>query len=231
VLFTEGESEGTIRYIRENLKLYGIWKAMGYQVRFNANAPKNASVSGSMDNQLFDYLTDEPLTKNAFVCPNYYFAGWSKLANADPTYPAQQKDFLSDEEVIKTTKPLTNVDGSIIDLYVMWLPCDHDVTKDYAHYVYSVVETSSPNSVLLRQSCSCGENKVDRVFTAQNRTYTGTSHGAETIQPVSGWQTGVEPTAPVYAKDGVALAGAPTNAGTYTASVTLANVAKPDGTT
>jgi uncharacterized repeat protein (TIGR02543 family) len=59
--------------------LYAIWTAGTYGIIFNGNGG-----SGTMSNQIFDYLQTAPLKPNAFTFPGYTFMGWAtSLENAN----------------------------------------------------------------------------------------------------------------------------------------------------
>lgn len=76
-----------------------------FTVTFNANAPKDTSVSGTMEAQTFTEGTAQTLTKNTFSIEGYKFIGW-----ADSQTATEAK--YTDEQEITITVDIT--------LYAVW---------------------------------------------------------------------------------------------------------------
>ena len=79
---------------------------IAYTIRFNKNADK---ATGTMNNMSMTYGDKKNLTANQFVCEGYTFRGWAETSDGTVKYQDKQ-------EVAK----LTDVDGTIIDLYAVW---------------------------------------------------------------------------------------------------------------
>ena len=79
---------------------------IAYTIRFNKNADK---ATGTMNNMSMTYGDKKNLTANQFVCEGYTFKGWAETSDGTVKYQDKQ-------EVAK----LTDVDGTIIDLYAVW---------------------------------------------------------------------------------------------------------------
>ena len=106
--------------------LYGSLKPITYNVKFDANVPKNASTkcSGSMADQSFKYDYAQSLTKNGFELPGYSFDGWylnpegtgQKFNDMRPI-TINNQDYLAPEK-----------DGATVTLYAKWKPKTYMIT-------------------------------------------------------------------------------------------------------
>lgn len=67
----------------EVLKLYAIWDEQEILIKYNANAPEGAAVTGKMEQEQFPagYERDSALTLNQFKCDGYVFKGWNTEAD------------------------------------------------------------------------------------------------------------------------------------------------------
>ena len=103
-LYTDGQKVTDIAGAGETLKLYAIWKAITWYVKFNANGG-----SGSMANQAHTYDKELALTENAFTRSEYTFLGWGTTASGAVAYGDQQ-----------AVKSLKSVHGAVLNLYAIW---------------------------------------------------------------------------------------------------------------
>ena len=87
--------------------------ADSYDVKFDANVPKDAStkklITGEMPNEHFEYNESKALTENAYDLPGYEFKGW----NTEPDRSGTHYD--NKEVVEKLVK-----DGRMVTLYAEW---------------------------------------------------------------------------------------------------------------
>ena len=91
--------------ITSDLALYARWSPITYKLAFNANGG-----TGTMNNMLLTYDTDEALTKNTFTRDGYIFKGWNTKADGSGTT-------YQDEESIVN---LTSTENETITLYAEW---------------------------------------------------------------------------------------------------------------
>lgn len=94
--------------------LYADWTPISYEVRFNKN---NEDATGEMDNQEFDYGTDQDLSANTFELTGYTFVGWAETSGGDKAY--------DDEDEVGD---LSTTDGGIVDLYAVWTANKYTLT-------------------------------------------------------------------------------------------------------
>ena len=206
-----------------NLKLYGIWDMFGYTIRFNCNAPTNATVLGSSDPyaQSFTYEETKALTANRFKVKGYAFQGWS-MDQSDTVFdPANPKHFTNQKEVGQ----LTTSDGVTLDFWGIWTVCEHD---DAEKIQYSVEQDSDHlNTATLKKTCTACSTTWERTLFASGGTFNGSAYKA-TLTTTPGWDEDLQIDYAGQSYGGVdySSTSAPTGAGNYTASVTL-----PDGTT
>ena len=85
-------------------RVYALWRANTYKVRFNANGG-----SGKMADQSLTYGVASKLTANAFTRPGFTFSGWAKSARGGAAYPNRA-----------TVKNLTSANGATVTLYAVW---------------------------------------------------------------------------------------------------------------
>lgn len=64
------------------ITIYAQWKANSYQVIYNKNGN---DITGTMDNQLFDYDEEKNLNTNTFSKEGYTFNGWNTKADGTGT--------------------------------------------------------------------------------------------------------------------------------------------------
>ena len=83
------------------------WNPIKYTVIFDKN---NASATGTMSNQKFDYGTAQNLTQNTFSLTGYTFSGWNTKENGSGT------DY-SDKQSVNN---LTTTNNATITLYAQW---------------------------------------------------------------------------------------------------------------
>lgn len=76
-----------------------------FTVTFNANAPKDTSVSGTMEAQTFTEGTAQTLTKNTFSIEGYKFIGWAD------SQTATEANYTDEQEITITVD---------ITLYAVW---------------------------------------------------------------------------------------------------------------
>ena len=206
-----------------NLKLYGIWDMFGYTIRFNCNAPTNATVLGSSDpyTQSFTYEETKALTANQFKVKGYAFRGWS-MDQSDTVFdPANPKHFTNQKEVGQ----LTTSDGVTLDFWGIWAVCEHN---DTGKIKYSVEQDSGHlNTATLKKTCTACSTTWERTLFASGGTFNGSAYTA-TLTTAPGWDEDLQIDYAGQSYGGVdySSTSAPTGAGNYTASVTL-----PDGTT
>ena len=94
--------------------LYAGWTPISYEVRFNKN---NASATGTMSNESYDYDESKDLTNNAFELTGYTFAGWAETSDGD----VEHEDGAEVENLSET-------DGDVVDLYAVWAANKYTVT-------------------------------------------------------------------------------------------------------
>lgn len=88
-----------------NLKLYAVWKAHKYTIKFNANGG-----SGSMSNMAMTYGQKKALTANAFSRTGHTFMGWNTNAAGTGTSYANKAEVSN----------LTASDNGTVNLYAKW---------------------------------------------------------------------------------------------------------------
>ena len=96
------------------VRLYAVWVANQYYVRFNANGG-----DGSMSNQTLTYDAQTTLKANAYEIPAGYhaFLGWSRTSGGDV-------DFADQDSVLN----LTAEENKTITLYAVWAANTYYVT-------------------------------------------------------------------------------------------------------
>lgn len=88
-----------------NLKLYAVWKAHKYAIKFNANGG-----SGSMSNLAMTYGVKKALTANAFSRTGHTFLGWTTNSSGTGTLYADKAQ----------VQNLTANDNATVNLYAKW---------------------------------------------------------------------------------------------------------------
>lgn len=97
------------------INLYAVWGPVEYKIRFNNNGG-----TGSMSDLNMVYGTPKQLTQNAFTRTGYNFLGWAEDESATvATY--------SDKQEVNN---LSNVEGTIINLYAIWSPYSYTIHFD-----------------------------------------------------------------------------------------------------
>lgn len=201
------------------LELYAIWEVNQYTVVFDPNVPQGKTYTGSMDDQVFDYVKKEKLTKNAYKYPGHFFKGWNMKADGsgEITY--------GDEELVSG---LTAKNGGEVVLYAQWELCKHDNPDLWS---YDVIDDGKT----LRRICSCGEQTLKATLYAEDTVYDGFSHPAELVlDDEEAWGQDAptikykgdrlkEEDGQLYGKEVNFKDDIPYHAGKYTASIT-----KPD---
>jgi hypothetical protein len=198
------------------LILYAIWSPNRYTVSFNANVPAGVVYSGEMEAQNMAFDQSVALSRNQFAYQSYFFLHWNTASDdSGTTY-----------EDGGTVYNLTDQNGGVVVLYAIWKLCSHDGESN-AVYTYS----ASGGVLIAACSCKGYEEKVT-VTVPEERTYTGETIEA-TLQRQNCNYSLLQDITLSYLQDGVALSGAPVNAGvlsedgekTYTAYVYTAYVA------
>lgn len=90
------------------------WTPIKYSVVFDSN-----SGEGKMSDQVFEYDTEQALTKNQFTKAGYSFTGWSSKKDGEVEY--------KDEQAIKN---LTTTEDEKITVYAIWQAEDQTITFD-----------------------------------------------------------------------------------------------------
>ncbi len=201
------------------LELYAIWKANGYTVVFDPNVPEGKFYTGEMENQIHQYGTELPLTKNSYKYPGNFFAGWNTKADGSGTTYA-------DGEKVSN---LTDKVGGVVTLYAKWTPCDHTFPDRWTYTV--------PVSGTLQRDCSCGGQTLTATLFATNTVYDGIIHPATlilddeaawgtdkpTVTYESAWLSTDTLTHPENSKPDLTSDKKPIHAGEYTASIKKTN--------
>ncbi|MBR5253269.1 MAG: InlB B-repeat-containing protein [Clostridia bacterium] len=203
------------------LILYAIWEKKGYVVEFDSNRPVGVSCEGNMLPQPHTQGESTPLSKNAFKCEGYKFAGWARSPQA--TVP----EFADGESV----KDLTLEDSVSIVLYAVWELCYHTDSLKYKVEDNKIVEYCE----------ACEGHVAYAYFEAANVDYDGQPHPA-TVRGDFGTPDWFGSTPAVvytktkdntwdeadidgvWAKWGAGSTEAPIHAGEYTASLTVGDV-------
>ena len=94
-----------------------IWQANKYSVSFK---PAAAGVSGTMEDQQFEYGKEEPLTANAFRRIGYSFKGWS-VSDMSETIAFTDK---------QSVKNLVERRNGVLPLYAVWEPLHYNIAFD-----------------------------------------------------------------------------------------------------
>ncbi|MBQ2994431.1 MAG: InlB B-repeat-containing protein, partial [Peptococcaceae bacterium] len=183
-----------------NLVLYAIWGANGYTVQFDANVPSGISYENNYPDknasQVFNYDVEAPLIANQYFYPGHIFDGWTTNADGSGT-------------VYTDTQPVKNLAQSgTITLYAKWNVCPHDSSCTF---------TYTASGATLTKTCSCKAYSESITISAENATYNGSVHDATLSTDT--WGLSIQ-----YKKGDEVLSGAPVNAGTYTAGITVEGV-------
>lgn len=102
----------------ETVVIKANWIPNQYSVAYHPNGG-----SGSMSSSQYSYGASAPLSENSFIKTGYQFMGWSTEENG----PVKYKDM---ESILN----LSDVDGSVIDLYAVWEANTYTNTiNHYAH--------------------------------------------------------------------------------------------------
>lgn len=124
------------------LILYAIWQRTSYVVIYNENANGN-SVSGTMENQSFNYGETASLRANAYKINGKRFAGWNTQSDGTGTYYAADYN----------ESRMATEDGVSVTLYAQWVNCTH--TEESAH-PGTVIYTADESKHTITESCDCG---------------------------------------------------------------------------
>ncbi len=93
-----------------NIKLYAVWQANTYYVKYDINQPQSSSaVSGGMSNSTHVYDTASNLTTVNYTLLGWTFKGWAINPNGSVVY--------NDKAQIKT---LVENEGGTYTLYAVW---------------------------------------------------------------------------------------------------------------
>ncbi|MCI2174129.1 MAG: InlB B-repeat-containing protein [Atopobiaceae bacterium] len=105
---------------KNHLQLYAKWDDCKYNIRFDANKPRNAShdVSGTMAGQSTSYDTQVELATNAYSLKGWIFRGWNTKADGSGM------SFSDRSTVVR----LTDEDGATVVLYAQWEPWEYYVS-------------------------------------------------------------------------------------------------------
>lgn len=149
-------TEGYNRY--GDLTLYAIWKASGYWVEFDANAPDGKEWYNPMDTILCNYNdTKQKYPENKFVCPGYKFVGWIE---PDGTEKKPGDALLN----------LTTENAVTVTVKAKWEVCNHE-----GHVSYTVNNTGDT----MTKTCTlCGMEAIAKL-TAFDAVYDGKLHEAK----------------------------------------------------
>lgn len=113
---TPVDASTTVTY-EGNHTLYAKWEPIEYKIRYNANG-----ASGTMADSVHYYGEEKALTANSFTYTGYKFLKWNTKADGSGI------DYTDKQKI----KNLTNVDGTIINLYAQWTQDEFTVTYDYS---------------------------------------------------------------------------------------------------
>ena len=104
----DGETKVNSPYTpSETVTLVAKWIPITYTIIFDKN---NASATGTMSNQKFDYGTAQNLTQNAFILTGYTFSDWNTKEDGSGTS-------YSDKQSVNN---LTTTNNATITLYAQW---------------------------------------------------------------------------------------------------------------
>ncbi len=152
------------------LELYAIWEANGYTVVFDPNVSQGDTYIGSMEDQVFQYGVEQPLTRNAYKYQGYFFAGWN--TKADGSGNAYQDGHIIGRKNDQEDTNLTDKNGVKVVLYAQWDPCDHTVPERWSYEV----KPDAPET--LWRICSCGGQTLTATLSAEDTVYDGNPHPA-----------------------------------------------------
>lgn len=127
-LYDAGSNVGTGKY--GNIELVAQWRAITYQVKYNANGGV-----GVMANSNHVYDVAKNLPKNIFTREGYTFVGWATSANGGKVY--------SDEQAVLN---IATSDGAVVELYAVWTPWSYTVI----YHGNGSTSGSTPNSTHYR---------------------------------------------------------------------------------
>lgn len=184
----------------KNLVLYAIWRANGYTVQFDANVPSGISYENNYSNQdatqTLNYGVEANLISNQYFYPGHIFTGWNTKADGSG------ESYENEENVLNLATSGT------VTLYAQWNVCPHDSSCTF---------TYTANGATLTKACSCKAYSEGITISAENATYNGSVHDATLSTDT--WGLSIQ-----YKKGDEVLSGAPVNAGTYTAGITVEGV-------
>ena len=103
--------------IAGDITLYAQWKNGIYTVRYYANIPENAVLTGNMPGQDIELHVTTALAANAFACEGYTFAGWNTAADGTGTPLADKAEVLDKA-----------ANAGYFDLYAQWSANTYTVT-------------------------------------------------------------------------------------------------------
>ncbi len=198
-------AETDCNYLHDsNLVLYAIWGANGYTVQFDANVPSGTTYENNYPDQdaaqTFNYGEEAALIDNQFFYPGHIFECWNTKADGSGTSYENKANVLN----LATSGTVT--------LYAKWKDCPHNNAQDSR-----CTFTYTANGATLTKTCSCKAYSESITISAENVTYDGNVHAATLSTDT--WGLSIQ-----YKKGDKVLSGAPSNAGTYTASITAGGV-------
>lgn len=104
VEFSDGQSVTDLAMPGESLRLYAVWTANRYTVRFSANGG-----SGTMQDEPFQWGARRALLANAFTRKGYSFAGWSRTKGGAVEFTNRQ-----------SVMNLVEAPDGVVTLYAVW---------------------------------------------------------------------------------------------------------------
>ncbi len=96
------------------IKLYAVWTAHTYTVKYNSNGGTGTMASGT-----HTYDVAKALTDNAFSRTGYTYEGWATSSGGSVAYSNKQ-----------SVNNLTAIDGVIFNLYAVWTANTYSVSFD-----------------------------------------------------------------------------------------------------
>lgn len=212
-VLTEGEkkNDGRLYYVGEELLLYAIWEPNGYTVRFDPNVPEGETYTGEkMPEQPFTYNVSQSLFLNTYSRTGYLFRGWTYKDDN-----GVQKSLTDGQSVMN----LTAVKGGTVILKAVWEECaTHNIQ-------YTVTQETDHKAVITKTCTLCGCTGT-ATFSASDAVYDKTSHPASLVFSDEAWFKDVSADityigTKIGKTDSVEDPQTTTNAGDYTATVTL----------
>ena len=152
-----------------SLTLYAIWKKITYTVHYEANIT-GVTVSGAMDDQIFEYNDGTALKQNGFKVKGKRFISWNTEKNGQGTSYEDGATEKADGTPIST---LTSEDGAEIPLYAQWKDCTH-TEADHAVLSYQINKTAHS----ITEICDCEGYTATVQIAAENVYFDGATHPA-----------------------------------------------------